>query len=1020
MIRRIVQAVKNNKFSAMLWLGIAVLLFSSYQKGSSQGPNQPGIGRPSPLGSITFGSGPTPCKGEEQVIFGMTIVACAGAAGSSARGASDLRFEWNVGQADSSYNFVAHGRAQSILLSSAEAAFQLKGPKQFKARTMKASLQGGRIGVEPKTEQPLSGHVNYLIGNDPQKWHTDIPTFGRVRFPDVYQGIDVVYYGHGGELETDFEIQPGADPEAIRIRFDGSDQVRLESDGSLSALVDTRTLSWKKPVLYQAGSHGFTAVEGRFKMASDGAVGFEVGVYDNTRPLVIDPVLTYSTYFGTPAADFAARVVADASGSAYVVGGSDDQGFPVTPGAFFDANSGQQGTVAVAKLSATGSMVYETHIGGSNGELGFGIAIDPSGDAYVVGTTDSTDFPLLPASNNHTTNAATDPLNCFVTKLNPAGNGLVYSMVIGGSNTDGCSSIALDASGNAYVTGVTNSTDLPTVNAIQSSLPPSQQFGSATAAAFIFKLNPAGTTLLYSTYFGGPGDNAATSIAVDSTGNAYFTGFTTSTTFPVTSNAFQTTYGGTGGQTYSFFTTGDAFVAKLTPTGQKVYATYLGGLKDDIGVSITIDVEGDAYVAGATLSPNFPTQNAFQATYHGAGGDTYTVGGDGFVTELNPTGTQILFSSYIGGSSDDRVAGIALDSGGNIYLAGHTISSDFPTAGQQAQPGYAGDNSTAFHTGDAFLAEISPAHILTLSTYFGGSGGDWAGGVAVDGQGGIIIVGGTSSTNLPVTKGAYQANYAGIDSIFAGVPAGDAFIARFGGAVSAVSISGVSNAASYGSGSIAPGEALYIAGTGIGPTTLAGAALTAAGSVSTQVAGTQFMFNGVAAPIVYVSATQSSVIVPYEVSTATSAQIVAVVNGVQSPPFTVPVAASLPGIFSANSSGTGQGAIFNQNLTYNSSTNPAARGTTVVLFLTGEGQTSPPGVDGQVTANTITPALPVTVNFGTVPATSYQFIGEAPGLVAGVLQINVTVPQVSTTGNVPITVTIGTATSQSGLTVAVQ
>jgi uncharacterized protein (TIGR03437 family) len=253
-----------------------------------------------------------------------------------------------------------------------------------------------------------------------------------------------------------------------------------------------------------------------------------------------------------------------------------------------------------------------------------------------------------------------------------------------------------------------------------------------------------------------------------------------------------------------------------------------------------------------------------------------------------------------------------------------------------------------------------------------------------------------------------------------GTPIGDAFIARFAGAASTVSIAGVANAASYVGGAIAPGEALFIAGTSIGPPALAGATLDSKGNVSSLVAGTQFLFNGVAAPIVYVSATQSSVIVPYEVSTATSAQIVAVYNGTQSPPISVPVVAALPGIFSANSSGTGQGAILNQDGTYNSAQNPAARGSIVVLFLTGEGQTSPAGVDGRVTASQISPVGQVTVNFGSIPATSYAYVGEAPGLVAGVLQINVTVPAAASAGSVPVSVNVGNGKSQSGLTIALK
>jgi len=799
-----------------------------------------------------------------------------------------------------------------------------------------------------------------------------------------------------------------------------------------------RELRWQPPFVYQRDEQGqLQKIEARFRIPEDGKAGFEIGAYDVRRPLIIDPVLTYATYFGTSSAEAAVRVAGDASGNAYIIGGTDNVNFPVSTGTFATPASSANGNVLVAKLSADGkTMIYETHIGGSGGDVGFGIAVDSSGAVYLTGMTASANYPLVPASNNLSTKNITDPLNCFVTKLNASGSALVYSTVIGGGSADGCSGIAVDSSGNAYVSGATGSSDFPVVNAAQPS-PPGAAFGASAGSAFVAKLNPAGTALLYSTYYGGPGNNAATAIAVDGSGNAYFTGFTTSASFPVTSGAYQTSFAGSGGQNSvlaNLFPSGnifgytvapvfgDAFVVKLNASGQKVYSTYLGGEKDDIGFGIAVDSRGDAYIGGATLSAHFPTQNAFQAGYHGAGGNTQVSGGDGFIAELDPSGSSLLFSSYLGGSADDRVLGVALDSSGTIYLTGHTLSKDFPTAGQQAQQGYGGDSEGYFPTGDAFLAEVGANRQLTFSTYLGGSSGDWASGVAVDGQGGVLVAGSTDSANFPVTPKVYQSAYAGSDSQLAGVGVGDAFLAKFGGSTSAVSLAGISNAASYAGGAVAPGEAVLIAGSGIGPATLQGAALTASGSVATQVANTQFTFNGVPAPIVYVSQQYSSVIVPYEVAGMPSVQVVATVNGQSSPPMTENVVPALPGIFSANASGTGQGAIFNQDLTRNSAQNPAARGSTVVLFVTGEGQTIPPGVDGQVTAAAIAPALtPVTVQFGGVPATNYAFIGEAPGEVAGLLQINVTIPSPAPSGpSVPVTVNIGSYSTQNGITMAIQ
>ena len=329
-----------------------------------------------------------------------------------------------------------------------------------------------------------------------------------------------------------------------------------------------------------------------------------------------------------------------------------------------------------------------------------------------------------------------------------------------------------------------------------------------------------------------------------------------------------------------------------------------------------------------------------------------------------------------------------------------------------------GGGQASFQLGDAFLTEISPLRTIAFSTFLGGSSADWGIGIALDGQGGVIIAGGTSSTNFPATQGAYQTKYGGIDLP---VPSGDAMIARFGGSTgSTPSIAGFSSAASYVSGGVAPGEAVLIAGNLIGPATLASAQLTSAGKVSTLVAGTQFLFDGVAAPIVYVSASYSTVIVPYEVAGKTSTQLVAVFNNVSSPPVAVPVVPALPGVFSADASGRGGAAVLNADTSSNSAQNPAARGSTVAFFVTGEGQTIPPGIDGSVTGSVITPALPVSVSIGGVTTTSFQFLGEAPGEVAGVLQINITIPPNAPVGVVPLVVSVGAASSQSGLTIAVK
>src|SRR5579862_2239487 len=658
-------------------------------------------------------------------------------------GGAAVSFERNLGQTDSRYTFVAEGAGHSIRLAANEAVFDFTGSKRAPARRIRAILDGAQSKVEGKAQEPASGRVNYFRGNDPKRWITDIPTFARVTFPEIYPGIDLSYHGAGGFVENDFIVNPGADPSQIRVRFDGADDVHVEGNGSLTITAGRHRLSWKKPVVYQATATGRKKlVEARFRRDAGKAIGFEVGVYDIGVPLVIDPVITYATYFGTPSTEGAARLAADASGNAYIVGASDSPTFPVTPAGTYavSVDGGSNSDVIIAKLNAAGNqMVFTTHIGGGETNTGVAIALDNSGNVYVTGLTSSTDFP-------HTTDLTTHNIltneNCFVTKLNPAANAIVYSTLIGGSNHDGCVGIGVDSAGNAYVAGATLSTDFPTVNPVQSTLKGST-FNMYNVDCFAAKLSPDGTKLLYSTYLGGSNPDGATAIAVDSAGNAYLTGYTTSTDFPVTSGVFQPTYAGAGGQYNTAYSAGDAFVVKMSPAGAIVYSTYLGGSQDDAGIGIAIDAQGDAYVGGATLSKNFPTAKAFQSTYGGAGGETNLVmgytyaGGDGFVAELNPTGTALLFSSYLGGTLDDRVAGIAVDSTGNIWVTGQTLSQNFPVSADATQKTNAGDNGSGqmlLQLGDAFLTEIGTSRNVVFSTFLGGSSADWATGIAIDGQ----------------------------------------------------------------------------------------------------------------------------------------------------------------------------------------------------------------------------------------------------------------------------------------------
>jgi hypothetical protein len=395
-------------------------------------------------------------------------------------------------------------------------------------------------------------------------------------------------------------------------------------------------------------------------------------------------------------------------------------------------------------------LVYSTYLGGSGADSGYAIAVDSSDNAYVTGATNSTDFPtmnpLQPAN-------AGGALDVFVAKLNPTGSALVYSTYLGGSGEDFGNAIAVDSSGNAYVTGATGSTDFPTVNPLQST----NAGGQNGWDAFVAKLNPTGSALVYSTYLGGGGLDDGNGIAVDSSGSAYVTGQTNSSNFP-TMNPLQPTLGGCC----------NAFAAKINPAGSAfVYSTYLGGSGGDIGYGIAVDSSGNSYITGYTVSTNFPTMNPLQPTIGGGEG---TILGDAFVAKLNPAGSGLVYSTYIGGSGDDRGSGIAVDGSGNAYVTGSTGSTDFPTM-NPLQPTNGGSN-------DAFVAKLnSTGSALIYSTYLGGSAADGGGGIAADGSGNAYVTGSTVSTDFPTMSPLQPTNGGGNDAFVAKLnPTGSALV----------------------------------------------------------------------------------------------------------------------------------------------------------------------------------------------------------------------------------------------------
>jgi hypothetical protein len=690
-------------------------------------------------------------------------------AGAQARilhqyGKLPLSFEANHGQADGRVKFLSRTGGYTLFLTRDEAVLALSGRRAKNPALKRAA--GGVLRMKLRKANPaaaitgldeLSGTSNYFIGNDPAKWRSHVPTYAKVRYEGIYSGIDLDYYGNQRQLEYDFIVAPGADPRRIAFDVRGAKRIRQDANGGLVFKVGGNEIRWQRPVVYQEKDGAKQLVAANYAITDTNRVRFEVADYDASRPLYIDPLI-YSTYLGGTGNDYGYGIAVDSAGNAYVAGQAFSTDFPTTAGALqtICGNGGRgcykYGTAFIAKLNPEGSaLAYSTYLGGTGNDYGYGIAVDSAGNAYVTGQTFSANFPTTPGAFQRVCQRpCSGHGNAFVTKLNPAGSKLVFSTYLGGSGADWGGTIAVDDAGSAYLTGATSSPNFPTTpGAFQTVC---GDVGCALGDAFLTKLNPTGTALVYSTYLGGSDIDYGRGIAVDSAGNAYVTGGTISTNFPTTPSAIQTICGDPG------CTLGDAFVAKLNPTGSAlVYSTYLGGSSYEIGTAIAADSAGDAYVIGWTGSPDFPTKNPIQANYAG--------GGDAFIAKLNPSGTALTYSTYLGGSGEDNGNAIAVDGTGNVYVTGGTSSTDFPTMDpvQAANVGYS----------NAFVATLNASgKALTFSTYMGGSNYDSGTSIATDGAGNAYVVGATDSTNFPTMKPLQTANQGSFDAFVAKIEVG--------------------------------------------------------------------------------------------------------------------------------------------------------------------------------------------------------------------------------------------------------
>ena len=690
------------------------------------------------------------------------------ASAREAYGRLTLQFEPADASPDGDRTYVARGAGYLVALSRAGARLQIGQVGQDGA-SVALTLRGARSVAPRPTAR--AGQVHYYYGDDPAGWRTAVPTYGRVGFPEVYPGIDVVYYGNQRRLEYDFVVAPGADWRVIRMAFDGVDRILVDAtSGELLLHVGNRVVRQPRPFTYQGDRSAPEVVASRYVVAADGTVGFDVAAHDATRPLVIDPVVVYSTFLGGTGDDTAYDVAVDATGAAYIVGETGSANFPTgTPhtGAF---NGGSN--VFVAKLKPAGDALdYTAFLGGTGSDQGTAIAIDPTGNAYIAGRA-STGFPVTTGAFQ--TAHGGGGTDAFVAKLSPTGT-LIYATYLGGSDgaAELASDVAVGPTGSAYVVGTTRSRNFPVANALY---PTHNGFYSDTGLAFVAQLNPAGTELVYSTYLGNQSQSAGRGIAVDATGAAYVVGFA----------------GGipTGGSVImdfpvrtpfrpSFF--GGPFIAKLAPGGGSlVYSTVVGDANGSFGgqaEDIALDTAGNAYITGSisystlggTLQGALPMVNSFESSPRG--------GLDGFVMKINAAGSGILYSSYLGGRATTFDNGaelgraIAVDGAGRAYVVGYTSSADFP----QVNPLPLGGNGGPW---DAYLTRFDAAGCaIGYSTLFGGGNTDEAFGVAVDAAGNAYVVGDTASGDFP-TLGAFQSTHRGGVARPFGGRESDAFVVK--------------------------------------------------------------------------------------------------------------------------------------------------------------------------------------------------------------------------------------------------
>ncbi len=661
------------------------------------------------------------------------------ARGKAALSQLPLRFEANRGQFDPAVRYAARGGGYDLLFTRDGASLRSGASK-----TVDISLPGANREAPIEGLNVLPARTNYLLGAR-ANWHTDVPNFTRLQYSKVYPGIDLIYYGANNRLEYDFVLAPGADPAQIRMRFQGAGKLRVTPEGDLAYEGPDGVMVQKRPVIYQEDGAGRHEIAGRYTLVSRDTVALRVNRYDRRRKLVIDPILSYSTYLGGSQNDQITSVQLGPKGLLYMCGSTETQDITAINGAYNNFSAGLTDiflAIIDPSQQGNGQLVYFSYLGGSGVDIPLALAVDQNGVAYMTGTTTSTDFPI--AGNSVQTLGPATVTEAFVAAIDPSQYGmvsLIYSTFLGGqTGANSGNAIALDSSGNIYVVGTTASSDFPVTDTAYAGV----LYGPSDA--FLTELTIYSSTIIYSSYLGGENDDQGQGVAVAANGQVYLAITTDSNLFPLAGPAYNPN--NSGGYDVAIA----LFDVTQSGTSSLVYSTYIGGSQNDVVRGVTLDPQGNLVITGYTLSRDFPvTSDAAQFSY-GGNGDVFVVA----VNAMTPR-AFLQYSTFLGGSDGDVGYAVATDPSGNIYVTGYTLSPDFPITSNAPQPQW-GQGI------DIFLVKLKP-HVsgpsaLQYSTYLGGATVNTGLALTV-GPDGTAYAAGKTGGELPTSSNAAQGGFNG-------------------------------------------------------------------------------------------------------------------------------------------------------------------------------------------------------------------------------------------------------------------